>query len=303
MRVQNIFAAAMCAVIVAAAPVRGDDAANTTLTNAQGLYAQASYEQALALLEHLDPKASPSLAEGQAIRRYRALCLIALGRPSDAERAVEDMVRADPAAGVDEELPPRLQDLVQEVRGRVVREVVRQRYERGRDLYGRDQFAAAEDEFRQVIGLLDDQSLALTKDPAFADIRLLADGFVRLSQAAPAATSSAPAPPPTAVQPVVQNEPAPPTDPAFVPPMPISQEIPPFPRSAGAGFMARSEGDLDVDVAADGRVTGVRVVSSIHPVYDLILSAAAKTWKYQPARRYGEPVPYTKRVHVVVQVR
>ena len=102
---------------------------------------------------------------------------------------------------------------------------------------------------------------------------------------------------------MVKEEPAPPADAAFVAPAPIVQDVPPFPRSAAAGFMARSEGDLDVDVAADGRVTGVRIVSSIHPVYDLILSAAAKNWKYQPARRHGEPVPYTKRVHVVVQVR
>jgi len=303
MRLHTILAATIGATI-AAAPAPGvADTIDARVTNAQGLYAQASYEQALALLDRLDPKASQSLAEGQTIRRYRALCLIALGRSGDAERAVEDMVRADPAAAADEELPPRLQQLVQEVRGRVVREVVRHDYEHARDLYGREQFAAAAEEFARVIALLDDRTLALTRDPAFADIRLLADGFVRLSKAAPTAPSTASAPQPAAPQPVVKEEPTPPADPAFVAPLPIVQDVPPFPRSAGAGFMARSEGDLDVDVAADGRVTGARIVSSIHPVYDLILSAAAKNWKYQPARRFGEPVPYTKRVHVVVQVK
>src|SRR4051794_20661695 len=143
MKLQNIFAAALCAVITSSAAARGADTANAALANAQGLYAQASYEQALALLERLDPKTAESLGEGQAIRRFRALCFIALGRPSDAERAVEDMVRADPAATVDEELPPRLHELVQQVRGRVARDLVRQGYERGRDLYGREQFAAA----------------------------------------------------------------------------------------------------------------------------------------------------------------
>jgi len=303
MRLHSILAAAIGAMIAAgpASAAGVADATNATLTNAQGLYAQASYEQALALLDRLDPKAAESLADGQAIRRYRALCLIALGRSGDAERAVEDMVRADPAAGADEELPPRLQELVRDVRGRVVREVVRQEYERGRDLYARQQVAAAAEAFARVIALLDDRGLALTRDPAFADIRLLADGFVRLAKAAPAPPSSAP-PQPAALA-VVKEEPAPPANAAFVAPAPIVQDVPPFPRSAAAGFMARSEGDLDVDVAADGRVTGVRIVSSIHPVYDLILSAAAKNWKYQPARRHGEPVPYTKRVHVVVQVR
>jgi len=295
MRLHTILAATMY-VVAAAAPVApAAGAVNTTLTHAQELYAQASYEQALALLDHLDPKTSDTLAEGQAIRRYRALCLLALGRPDDAERAVEDLVRADPAAAVDDDLPPRLQELVQRVRGRVAREIARQGYERGRDLYAREQFAAAAAEFTRVIALLDDRGLGLIEEPPFADIRLLADGFVRLSNAAAAQPAAAP--------PLVQEPPVRAPDAAFVLPVPIVQDIPPFPRSAGAGFMARHEGDLEIDVGADGRVLDARIVSSIHPVYDLILTAAAKTWKYQPARRYGEPVPYTRRVHVVVQVK
>jgi hypothetical protein len=45
-------------------------------------------------------------------------------------------------------------------------------------------------------------------------------------------------------------------------------------------------------------VLSAKVVVPIHPVYDAILTAAARTWRYHPARRDGEPVPYTKRVHV-----
>ena len=141
------------------------------------------------------------------------------------------------------------------------------------------------------------------KEASFADIRLLADGFVRLAKAAPLAASTWPAPRPAAAPPLVLDEPPPSSDAAFVAPVPIVQDVPPFPRSAGAGFMARNEGDIDVDVAADGRVINARIVSSIHPVYDLVLIAAAKNWKYQPARRRGEPVPYTKRVHVVLQTK
>jgi tetratricopeptide (TPR) repeat protein len=301
MRLQRVFAAALFLLIAAAPPARAaDDAGNVTLTNAQGLYAQAAYEQALALLDRLDPKTSASREEKQTIWRYRALCLIALGRSADAEGAIEEMVRVDPGAEVDEELPPRLQGLVKDVRARVVRDVVRQGYERGRDLYGRAEHAAAAAEFERVIALLDDRTLSLTKDPSFADVRLLADGFLRLAKAAPLADST---PPVTEPRPPQPAQPAPSSDAAFVPPVPILQDIPPFNRSAASGFMARNEGDLDVDVSADGRVLNARVVSSIHPVYDLILAAAAKTWKYQPARRFGEPVPYTKRVHVVLQAR
>ena len=297
MRLQRVLASASFFLIASAPLARAaDDAGAATLTNAQGLYAQAAYEQALALLERLDPKTSASLAEGQAIWRYRALCLIALGRSADAESAIEEMVRVDPGADVDEELPPRLQGLVKGVRARVVRNVVRLGYERGRDLYGRSEHAAAAAEFERVIALLDDRTLSLTKEPSFADVRLLADGFLRLAKAAPPANPTAPisGPGPT---------PAASSDPAFVPPVPIRQDFPPFSRSASSGFMARNEGDLDVDVSADGRVVNARIVSSIHPVYDLILAAAAKTWRYEPARRFGEPVPYTKRVHVVLQLK
>jgi tetratricopeptide (TPR) repeat protein len=305
MKLQRVLASALFLLTAAAPAARASEAGNATLVNAQGLYEQAAYEQALTLLDGLDPKASASLDEGQTIRRYRALCLMALGRSDDARRAIEDMVRADPAAGVDEELPPRLQGLVTEVRAGVVRDLVRQGYERGRDLYGRQEYAGAAAEFTRVIALLDDRTLELTKEPSLADMRLLADGFLRLSNAAPPATSVPGSTPvvesPPAPQAVVQNEPGRSSGAAFVPPVPIVQDVPPFPRSAGAGFMARDEGDLDVDVGADGRVVAARVVSPIHPVYDLMLAAAAKTWKYQPARRNGEPVPYTKRVHIVLQ--
>jgi tetratricopeptide (TPR) repeat protein len=306
MSVHRILAAICLLVTLAALSAPSAAAADlgSTLTEAQGLYTQAAYEQALALLDRLDPRAA-TLEEGQAIRRYRALCFVALGRSADATKIVEEMVQADPAAGVDQELPPRLQLLVRQVRERVVGDVVRQAYERGRDLYDHEQFAAAATEFTRVLKLLDDRSLELTKEPSFVDLRLIADGFVKLSKAAavpppPAAPAVAPAVAPKAVA-----EPAPvrSAEPAFVAPVPIAQEIPPFPRSAGAGFMAKNEGDLDVDVGIDGRVTGARIVSSIHPVYDVILTGAARTWRYQPARRYGEPVAYTKRVHVVLQAK
>jgi hypothetical protein len=304
------FAAALI-VLAVAATASARAAADDTLTGAQGLYEQAAYEQALAVLNRLDPKRT-TLEEGQSIRRYRALCLLALGRSTEAEVAVEDLVRTDPAAAITDDLPPRLQALLQQVRGRVVRDVVRQGYERGRDLYQRDEFESAKAEFTRIITLLDDQTVGLAKDPAFADIRLLADGFLRLAMAAPAAvqnTAATAAAPPTpaadqngSTPAGTQNERVPSGDPAFVPPEPIVQDIPPFPRASGAP-LTRNEGELEIEVSADGRVTRARVTGPIHPVYDVILVAAAKNWRYHPARRFGEPVASTKRVHVRLQLK
>ncbi len=281
-------------------------AADNMFAEAQGLYAQASYEQALALLDRLDPARAATLEDAQGIRQYRALCLLALGRSADAERAIEDLVRADPTAAASDDLPPRLQTLHQQVRARVIRELVRRGYERGRDLYGRQEFDAATTEFTRVVSLIDDEPLGLTKDPGYADLRLLADGFIKLASAAlltePAATGPAGAVSAGSAGAVVSSETVRRVDRTPVPPEPIYQDIPPFPKNAGA-LLSRNEGELEIEVAADGRVLNAKVVVSMHPIYDAMLAAAARSWKYRPARLDGEPVPYTKRVHVRLQLK
>jgi TonB family protein len=299
MRLPFSIAPVLIILLTSGAPlVRASRASDNTLANAQDLYAQASYEQALAVLDRLNPKEASTPAEGQAIRRYRALCLLALGRSSDAEGAVEEMVRADPAeAPSTDDLPPRFQVLVQQVRERVARELVRQGYERGRDLYGREQFAAAAEEWTRVIALLDDRTLGLMNDPGFTDLRLLADGFVKLAAARRAPEPAGTAGTAAEAKPVIGSDASVRADVGLVPPQPITQELPTFPQSASA-LLSRKEGELEIEVGADGRVTNAKVIVSMHPVYDVMLTAAAKTWRYQPARRNGEPVPYTKRVRV-----
>ena len=68
-------------------------AAQSDLTEAKTQYEEAAYEDALTTLT----KASPSTpADRVQLEQYRALCLIALGRLAEAERAVAAMVEADP---------------------------------------------------------------------------------------------------------------------------------------------------------------------------------------------------------------
>ena len=54
-----------------------------TLVKAKALYAEASYDEALAVLKG---------DEGAEAYQYRALCFIALGKTQDAERAIESMI-------------------------------------------------------------------------------------------------------------------------------------------------------------------------------------------------------------------
>jgi hypothetical protein len=47
-------------------------------------------------------------------------------------------------------------------------------------------------------------------------------------------------------------------------------------------------------------VTGLNLRVSVHPLYDQILMAAAREWRYQPARLDGVPVKYRKSVQIAV---
>ena len=65
-------------------------AAQDSLDPVRSLYASAEYEEALAAIGNL--KSNVDLAGVVEIDRYRALCLIALGRSAEADRAIETTV-------------------------------------------------------------------------------------------------------------------------------------------------------------------------------------------------------------------
>jgi protein TonB len=50
---------------------------------------------------------------------------------------------------------------------------------------------------------------------------------------------------------------------------------------------------LKIDVAADGRVTAVDVIESTALILESQARQAARQWSFEPAQRYGVPVPAT----------
>src|SRR4051812_39785660 len=65
---------------------------------ARDLYASARYDEALAVLNDLRPNDVPGVtSDVKSIEQYRSLCLLALGRGSEAEAAIAAVVNADPA--------------------------------------------------------------------------------------------------------------------------------------------------------------------------------------------------------------
>src|SRR5262249_40727425 len=70
--------------------------AQDELAAARNMYRAAEYDDALNALTRLEDPARPAAVRAL-IEQYRALCLLALGRPQDAQRAMEAAVSAAPA--------------------------------------------------------------------------------------------------------------------------------------------------------------------------------------------------------------
>lgn len=247
-----------------------------------------------------------SREDQQETERYRALCYLALDRTPEAELALEAMVRVDPVARPGAELPPRMRLLLMQVRQRVARVLARDGYERGRGYYQNGQLSEARNELATVIALLDDQDLRLAAEPAFADLRLLAEGFLMLASAVPGNAASGTRDGGSVARPAEPHAPAsaPPASTAaalIVPPRPRQQPIPPFNASTAPGAVTARDGEIEVDVGPDGSVSAARMTVPIHPTYDALLMATAKRdWMYQPATRDGRPTSYMVRVRVVM---
>ena len=100
-----------------------------------------------------------------------------------AERALERIVASKPTYKVtDADVSPRLVAIFAEVRKRSLPGVARKLYQHGRDAFAEKEYAEARDTFAALLALLKDDDLASQND--VADLQMLADGFLRLTEAA-----------------------------------------------------------------------------------------------------------------------
>jgi tetratricopeptide (TPR) repeat protein len=276
-------------------------AAQDSLDPVRSLYASAEYEEALTAIGHL--KANVDLAGVVEIDRYRALCLIALGRSAEADKAIEATVTLDPLyqpAAAD--ASPRVRASFAAVRQRVLPAVVRSLYASAKAAYDRKAFAEAADGLDKTVRVIDSLE---GSHPELGDLRMLASGFRDLSKAAMAKplVPTSPAPTleqvsPRLVEAPVARKPAPP--PTFSHVVAKRQDLPPLPFSLAA-TKGVYRGTLEVEINEAGNVVGVRVLQSVHVLYDPLLLAAARDWQYVPARIDGRPMAVSKRVEVVLK--
>ncbi len=269
---------------------------------ARDLYASARYDEALAVLDDLRPAdAANAVSDRKSIEQYRSLCLLALGRGTEAESAIAAVVTADPAYQPGEvEASPRVRAAFSDVRRRLLPEIAATRYAEAKAVFDRKDYAAAARHFRQVTALLDDPDMG----GRLPDLRTLVSGFLDLSVAA-----SAPPPEPAKPQPVAPPPPpVPQPDPNRVytmgdrevaPPVIIRQEMPRL--TPMMRLQTKERGIVEIVIDEQGRVTFVALRESVQPIFDADLMTAAREWRYQPATLAGKPVRYRKMIQINVK--
>lgn len=284
-----------------AAPLAAQE---SPLAAARELYASARYDEALAMLNGLRPAEPSNLNDVKSIEQYRSLCLLALGRGTEAESAIAAVVTVDPLYQPnDTDASPRVRAAFTEVRQRLLPGIAGLKYAAAKAAFDRKEFASAEQQFRHVMALIDDPEMG----GRLSDMRTLAAGFLELS----AAGAAPPPPEPKQAEPAPQPVAPPPgpsplriyvaEDTGVTPPVAIKQEFPRVP--AGVMAQVRERGLLELIIDERGRAAALTVRTSMHPVYDTLLLAAAREWRYQPATHEGRPVRFRKLIQVTLTKR
>jgi protein TonB len=285
----------------------GAQAQNNDLSAARDLYASAAYDEALSLLNRLRSADHPA-TDARAIEQYRAFCLLALGRATDAERAIEAVVAAEPTYHpADSDVAPRVRAMFTDVRRRMLPAIIQQKYAQAKVAFDRKEFASAASGFSQVLVTMADPDLsAEVTRPPLSDIRTLAVGFEELASKAvapPPPPPPAPVPAPVAVAPAAPPAPPAPArvytsdDANVVPPTPLNQALPAFRGMSPIQRIGRIEVVIDETGGVESAVMSVSVTSA----YDKVALSAARAWRYVPATVNGAPVKFRKVVQITVK--
>jgi TonB family protein len=267
---------------------------------ARDLYASARYDEALAVLnDYRSGDTSIAVADRKSIEQYRSLCLLALGRGTEAESAIAALVTADPSyQPSDAEASPRVRAAFSDVRRRLLPEIASARYTEAKASFDRKDHAAAAQQFKRVLALLDDPDMG----GKGGDLKTLSTGFLDLAVAAmtppPAPKPPVAAPPPPAPQPD-PNRIYTSLDKDVTAPGIIRQEMPRLTPQMKA--QAQERGVVEIVIDEQGRVAFAAIRQPMQPMFDADVLMAARDWRYQPATRLGKPVKYRKMIQINVQ--
>jgi len=292
---------AVAVVLMTAASAFAQD----SLASARDLYASAAYEDALAVLNRLHTTEQRP-ADGRIIEQYRAFCLLALGRGTEAEHAIEAVVSAEPTYHPSNaDVSPRVRTSFSDVRRRMLPSIIQQSYAEAKASFDRREFAAAADKFGKVLDALADPDVgAAAKQPPLSDLHTLAVGFHDL-----AVQASAPPPVPTpapvaAPQPVTLNAATPAAKKVYtvvdtdaVPPVTINQSMPLYPTRP----VPPGKGTLEIVIDESGVVESALIRASVNSLYDMLALQATRSWRYKPATVNGVPAKFRKDIIITLK--
>jgi hypothetical protein len=151
---------------------------------AKELYSAAAFDDALTTLEILRTDLSPTAPQSREVARYRAFCLIALGRDTEAAQSIEGIVLAEPTYVPSEaEVSPRIGAAFRDIRRRILPGIARGTYAVARAAFDRKDYQAAAGQFERVIALMEDADVSpASGESSASDFRTLAAGFLELSR-------------------------------------------------------------------------------------------------------------------------
>jgi TonB family protein len=276
-----------------------------SLQTVKAMYAAAAYEDALAALN------TPGVEGGTTeLQQYRVFCLVALGRQTEAENAMEALIAADPLYVFDPaETSPRVQEVFNRRRQQLLPEIAKRTYTDARGALDRKERGEAISQFERLLTIID----SVQEPPAsLSELRVLASGFLDLSRALPApapARASEPAPGPavgTATATAAASPSAAAARGAGTPvietrPVALKQTLPPWNPPDALSRRATYSGALQITIDATGRVIAAEIVRGVHPLYDGALLRAAREWLYEPSRRNDVPISADLLVEINLQ--
>lgn len=296
----------MISAAIVMAATGGVARAADDLSAARDLYASAAYEEALAALNRVRAAGAPA-SDAFDVEQYRTFCLLALGRDTEAQSAIESLVAANPLYRPSSDLSPRVRTAFSEVRRRLLPSIIQQQYAKAKAAFDKKDHAAAAAGFSQVLTVLADPDLIQTAgQPPLSDLRTLATGFQELSTKAipppPLPVAPPPAAAPTPAPASAPAAPAPPriytlVDTKVVAPVAIRQELPPF---SGRLFESAT-GALEVVIDERGFVESATMRESVNATYDRNALDATRNWRYRPATLDGVPVKFKKRISIAIK--
>jgi TonB family protein len=281
-------------IVLSASPAPGQ----TQMASVRELYAAASYEDALNVLENVNGSDPATTIEAE---QYRALCLLAIGRPGDARASVRRIVEQDPLySPVESEVTPRIATLFAETRRELLPAAARKEFAEAKALYEQKDHTEAVVRLERVVRITSDPAVSAVA--GLEDLHLVADGLLTLARAKAASEAARVAPPPAPAPASPSPAPAPiiygGDDSTAIAPVALTQEMPPWrpPTNIRNGVML--SGLVRVIIDETGKVEKATMLKPIHPSYDAALLRAARSWTFRPATKDGQPVKYAKVMEV-----